>query len=73
MQISYLICIFINTDENFRKYRKIIKKQIFTEFCPQTVLVACYYIINDTIWQVLSSNSHIIKLYDLHIQEYLIK
>ena len=71
MMISYLICKFINTDENFRKLGKIIKKQIKTEFCPQTVLVACYDIISDTILQVLSSNSHIIKLYHLHIHEYL--
>ena len=35
------------------------KKQNINWILPQTVLVGCYYIIMDTIWQVLSYNSHI--------------
>ena len=50
MQISDLICIFINTDENFRKYGNCLKKKSKCKLntVPKTVLVECYYNISDT-------------------------
>ena len=35
MQINYLICIFINTDENLRKYGKIIKSKYKLNSAPK--------------------------------------
>ena len=39
MQIYYLICIFINNDENFRKKSENYKKANITRILPQTVLL----------------------------------
>ena len=41
MQINYLICIFINTEENFKKIWENYKKAniILTEFCPKLSLL----------------------------------
>ena len=73
LRCNYLICIFMNINENLKNKGKIIKKHhkwlISTPNHHQTTIVACFYIISDTIRQILSSYGLIWKLSHLHIHE----
>ena len=64
----------MNINETLKNKEKIIKKKHHNKLISapnhhQTTIVACVYIISDTIQQILSSYGLIWKLSHLHIHE----
>ena len=69
MQINYLICIFINTDENFRKKGKLKKNALYklnsAPKCPCCMLLSSVIQFDKSFYTIVIYKSH------LHIHEYL--